>query len=330
MLSITVNAKGYSVDVPPNTPLLWVLRDHLGLTGTKTIVALVVAAVMSLAGSFLAPCHAQDTAKDEKPTFYRLTPGVYVNGWPRFTVSYPRDWVEQRPQRDWVFRAGAPGLVPFPAFAVAVVSSPFPLAKFSELSVPFLSTTAENVTVVSDKLSQLRGGIQARELELQMVMNGTPLTMLCVAMKRGDVWIVTGVMSSRGKIGEDLKAIPYSLEFQQGYDEPVKVPLDVQKFLDKYVSDLVFHDDAKVWADYSDRFLHSGMRKREWEQTGRMSVGYWITSAVRITDFVPEGDRAYLAGSVNSVIGKAMLLETSIIKENGDWKWYGNQRDIIP
>jgi len=330
MLSITVNAKGYSVDVPPSTPLLWVLRDHLGLTGTKTIVALVVAAVMSLAGSFLTPCRAHDAAKDEKPTFYRLTPGVYVNGWPRFTVSYPRDWVEQRPQGDWVFRAGVPGPVPFPAFAVAVVSSPFHLDKFSEVSVPLFSTTAEKVTVVSDKPSQLRGGIQAREIELQMVMNGTPLNMLCVATKKGNVWIVTGVMSSRGKIGEDLKAIPYSVDFQQGYDEPVKVPPDVQKFLDKYVSDLVSHDDAKVWVDYSERFLHSGMRKREWGQPGRMSIGYWTTSAVGITDFVPEGDRAYLAGFVNSDLGKAMLLETSIIKENGDWKWYGNQRDIIP
>ena len=297
----------------------------------KTIVALAVATVMSLAGSFLAACHAHDAAKDEKPTFYRLTLGVYVNGWPRFTVSYPRDWVEQRPQRDWVFRAGAPGPVPFPAFATAVVSSPFPLESFSEVSVPLFSTTAEKVTVVNDKPSQLRGGIQARELELQMVMNGTLFNMLCVATKRENVWIVTGVLSSRVKIGEDLKAIPYSVEFQQGYDEPVKVPPDVQKFLDKYVSDLVSRDEARVLVDYSDRFLHSGMRKREWGQTGRMSVGYWTTSAVRITDFVQEGDRAYLAGFVSSYLGKTILLETSIVKENsGDWKWYGNQRDIIP
>jgi isoquinoline 1-oxidoreductase alpha subunit len=34
-LSLTVNGKSYQVDVPPEMPLLWVLRDDLGLTGTK-------------------------------------------------------------------------------------------------------------------------------------------------------------------------------------------------------------------------------------------------------------------------------------------------------
>ncbi len=32
---ITVNGKRYSVDLPGEVPLLWVLRDELGLTGTK-------------------------------------------------------------------------------------------------------------------------------------------------------------------------------------------------------------------------------------------------------------------------------------------------------
>src|SRR5262245_17540616 len=31
----TLNGKRQSVDVPPQMPLLWVLRDTLGLTGTK-------------------------------------------------------------------------------------------------------------------------------------------------------------------------------------------------------------------------------------------------------------------------------------------------------
>jgi isoquinoline 1-oxidoreductase alpha subunit len=33
--SITINGKNLSVDVEPTTPLLWVLRDHLKLVGTK-------------------------------------------------------------------------------------------------------------------------------------------------------------------------------------------------------------------------------------------------------------------------------------------------------
>ena len=34
-IAITVNEKPYRIDVAPDTPLLWVLRDTLGLTGTK-------------------------------------------------------------------------------------------------------------------------------------------------------------------------------------------------------------------------------------------------------------------------------------------------------
>jgi isoquinoline 1-oxidoreductase subunit alpha len=34
-MTITVNEKLYRIDVAPDTPLLWVLRDTLGLTGTK-------------------------------------------------------------------------------------------------------------------------------------------------------------------------------------------------------------------------------------------------------------------------------------------------------
>ena len=35
MSQLTVNGKPHTIDVDPQTPLLWVLRDHLGLTGAK-------------------------------------------------------------------------------------------------------------------------------------------------------------------------------------------------------------------------------------------------------------------------------------------------------
>ncbi len=34
-LSLTVNGKKIQIDVDPSTPVLWVLRDHLNLVGTK-------------------------------------------------------------------------------------------------------------------------------------------------------------------------------------------------------------------------------------------------------------------------------------------------------
>jgi isoquinoline 1-oxidoreductase subunit alpha len=35
MIALSINGKSYNVDVESDTPLLWVLRDTIGLTGTK-------------------------------------------------------------------------------------------------------------------------------------------------------------------------------------------------------------------------------------------------------------------------------------------------------
>jgi hypothetical protein len=62
-------------------------------------------------------------------------------------------------------------------------------------------------------------------------------------------------------------------------------------------------------------------------------IGGVTSVEVGITDFVRAGDRAYPAGFFKGFPGfwgKGMLRETSIIKESGEWKWYGNQRDVSP
>ena len=35
MLALTVNGRRYDLDIEPETPLLWAVRDEIGLTGTK-------------------------------------------------------------------------------------------------------------------------------------------------------------------------------------------------------------------------------------------------------------------------------------------------------
>jgi isoquinoline 1-oxidoreductase alpha subunit len=35
MIRLDINGRNYSVDVAPDVPLLWVIREHLQLTGTK-------------------------------------------------------------------------------------------------------------------------------------------------------------------------------------------------------------------------------------------------------------------------------------------------------
>jgi aerobic-type carbon monoxide dehydrogenase small subunit (CoxS/CutS family) len=58
MQKLTVNGKAVEVDVEPDTPLLWVLRDTLGLTGTKfgCGAALCGACTVHLDGAAVRSC----------------------------------------------------------------------------------------------------------------------------------------------------------------------------------------------------------------------------------------------------------------------------------
>jgi hypothetical protein len=286
-----------------------------------------------LTGSFFAPAQPQNLANEEKPTFYRLVPGTYVNGWPRFTIHYPRDWVERRTPPQEIFRAsvpGVPGSFRFPAFMVAVAHNPDPLEKMAATLVMVFRMMSTDVALVSDKLVRLRDGSPAQEIEIRWVRGGVPLYWFGVATKKGDTLILTGATAMNEEVGEALKAIPYSIEFDPGKDEPVKLPPDIQEFLDKHNNDLISHDVAKFMSHYSDRFLNSGDKKGEIERMWNKFIGLVTSAQVVITEFVPAGDRTYLAGIGITNLRKGMLTETSIIKENGEWKWYGNQRDPAP
>ena len=67
MTPLSVNGKPMTVDADPETPLLWVLRDFLELTGTKF-------------GCGLALCGACTVHVDGKPTRSCVTPLAAVTG----------------------------------------------------------------------------------------------------------------------------------------------------------------------------------------------------------------------------------------------------------
>jgi isoquinoline 1-oxidoreductase alpha subunit len=58
MVRFNVNGRAENVDADPNTPLLWVVRDHLGLTGTKygCGVALCGACTVHVDGKAVRSC----------------------------------------------------------------------------------------------------------------------------------------------------------------------------------------------------------------------------------------------------------------------------------
>ena len=61
MITLAINGEARQVEVSPDTPLLWVLRDVLGLTGTKF-------------GCGMALCGACTVHIDGKPTRSCVTP----------------------------------------------------------------------------------------------------------------------------------------------------------------------------------------------------------------------------------------------------------------
>jgi hypothetical protein len=136
------------------------------------------------------------------------------------------------------------------------------------------------------------------------------------------------VSSQSGKIGEHLTAILHSLQYEPTKDEPVKLPPDVQAFLDSFRAAWVSHDLARFVSHYSDRYLNSGVGKGEVERVYRPILGMIASYEVTIIEFVAAGDLAHLAG-FSTVNGEKRPVTTpTIIKENGEWKWYGNQRDV--
>jgi aerobic-type carbon monoxide dehydrogenase small subunit (CoxS/CutS family) len=69
MIKLNVNGKAIEVDVDPETPLLWVLRDTIGLTGTKygCGMALCGACTVHLAGEPIRSCVTPVSAVGEQP-----------------------------------------------------------------------------------------------------------------------------------------------------------------------------------------------------------------------------------------------------------------------
>ncbi|MHB8622627.1 MAG: (2Fe-2S)-binding protein [Sulfuricaulis sp.] len=74
MINLLINGKQHEVDVPTDTPLLWVLRDHIGLTGTKY-------------GCGIAACGACTVLVDGQPVHSCITSASSVSGKPITTIE---------------------------------------------------------------------------------------------------------------------------------------------------------------------------------------------------------------------------------------------------
>jgi isoquinoline 1-oxidoreductase subunit alpha len=74
MITLTVNGQAHEIDAAPDTPLLWVLRDYVGLTGTKF-------------GCGQALCGACTVHMDGQPIRACVTPLSAVGGHKIMTIE---------------------------------------------------------------------------------------------------------------------------------------------------------------------------------------------------------------------------------------------------
>jgi isoquinoline 1-oxidoreductase alpha subunit len=89
MAKLEVNGKAVNVDVEPEMPLLWVLRDELGLTGTKY-------------GCGIALCGACTVHVDGEPTRSCVLPVSAVEGKKITTIEGLSKDGRHPVQRAWV------------------------------------------------------------------------------------------------------------------------------------------------------------------------------------------------------------------------------------
>jgi isoquinoline 1-oxidoreductase subunit alpha len=67
--TLSINGQNHTVDVPPDMPLLWLLRDVVGLTGTKfgCGIAQCGACTVHLAGQAVRSCVLPISTVGDKP-----------------------------------------------------------------------------------------------------------------------------------------------------------------------------------------------------------------------------------------------------------------------
>jgi hypothetical protein len=180
----------------------------------KSVVFSVVTVLLLLTSGIPAVTHAQDPLKDLKPTFLSPTPGLYVNGWPPFTVSYPKEWTVLREVPGEAFRVGGTGPdfpqgVSMPVLGVGVMPTRLPMEDWAKVFMPGLQWYFTDIKVLSDKPSQLKDGTPAREVEVEglikydatrgRVTDAPKLINYKLLTKRNGTWVWVAITEEKAK-----------------------------------------------------------------------------------------------------------------------------------
>ena len=109
--------------------------------------------------------------------------------------------------------------------------------------------------------------------------------------------------------------------------KPATLPEDARSFVDGFNQAIHNTDMVKIAESISDRFLASGATKRMFVRVMSQSPRYMKTFKIVLTRFVPDGNIARVEGGIrDKYFERAFMSGMMLIKENGVWKWYGDQK----
>jgi len=108
--------------------------------------------------------------------------------------------------------------------------------------------------------------------------------------------------------------------------ESVYLPADVKAFITDYNIARNNKDVIKMGEAISDGFLHNGVTKQMAISFLSETSSYISDAEIVVTKFKLSADKAILDVWLKDKYFEApFMMDSKLIKENGRWKWYGNQ-----
>lgn len=121
------------------------------------------------------------------------------------------------------------------------------------------------------------------------------------------------------------------LEDVDAYKSPgIELTADVQSFFDQFRKDILTYDLKKISPHYAVNFKQDGYDRQAFFEILSKTVSFVTKYEIKVTRFEADknnSDIVLIDGSVDLGSMTVPFADRSmIIKENGVWRWYGNQK----
>ena len=107
---------------------------------------------------------------------------------------------------------------------------------------------------------------------------------------------------------------------------PVLLPPDIKAFIADYNQARRNKDLLKMLDMISERFLYRGVTKQMAKQFLSNIMDYTAEAKLVVTRYKPDENGIELdVWMKDKYYQSPFMIETRLVKENGNWKWFGNQ-----